>query len=144
MNFLKKQGTKVNDKKNMISNSSGAFKDSLELFFDNEKTNSQIPLLLTRYIKMADKESEQEDTEAWKTSLQEDIIYFLEKNKYKKLDKNSIDFMRKFAFFRLANASKKYHIEKVYGKNLTGLQKTKKFIAKLYSNYINIKKLSNG
>lgn len=67
---------------------------------------------------------------------------FISKNQNENLnmDKNSIDILRKLAFLKLIDASKKYYVKKIQGKDIESLNKTKEAALKLYSDYKNIKR----
>ncbi len=63
----------------------------------------------------------------------------LEHLKNNGMDGRSIDIMRKLAFLRLVEASKRHHMEKIQGKDPAVLEKTGKTVSDFYSDYKNLK-----
>ncbi len=50
-------------------------------------------------------------------------------------DERSMEIFRKLAFLKLLDASKRYHLEKLQGKGLEELEKARKTVSGLYSDY---------
>lgn len=65
--------------------------------------------------------------------------YIAEQLKSEDIDGSSVEILRKLAFLRLVDASKKYHTEKMQGKAPEVLEETKKTVSKTYSDYKRVK-----
>jgi len=62
-----------------------------------------------------------------------------EQLKNENMDSSSMDILRKLAFLKLVDASKKYHLDKLQGRDADALEKSKQIISKLYADYERVK-----
>ncbi len=68
-----------------------------------------------------------------------DVDFIFEQLKNENTDKSSMEILKKLAFLRLVDASKKYHMEKMQGKDSATLEKTQKLVSQLYFDYKRVK-----
>lgn len=123
------------------------FADQNDLNFLNEfnfskQNEKRILNAVDTYINLTLNDLSESELLKHKEELKESFLEYLNSTNNQNNDLNSIDYLTKFAFYRLIKSCKEYYTRKIYDQNTDKLENLRNNIKKLEKDYKLIKKYS--